>query len=1361
VLDSGCSHFVSGLKTDFVAISEKPDVKVRVANEQVVDGFSGELKRNRLKAKRGVFCPELGARALVGCYELLNNGMCVFLSKNESFVGKRLENGNLQQVCKVFWDGRMPVLDDSLFVVGSEVDQYNGSLVCVPCDDVRGTQDKRSSKSNHESAVVGFAGIETGLESENVSGEGTQNLLENSGKNPSLSAMKENARGVTQKSDIQAAECSPFALSFGEKDGEEAHVDIDNDVIFCPSVLRGKSKKEKERIHQRLGHLALDGVNDLKCTACVLGKASKVGHKCVRDPKYEMKDFLDCVDWDFKGPISPESYFGELWLLNCIDQVTKWAESYPCASKEQCFKKLEEFVERIGVPKMCRSDNAPEFKGLKSNWRRVLREHKITPMFSAPYHPQMNGMVERFNRTIITAIRAMLVGVDIKLWSHAAKYFCYIWNRLDRKGGKKSPFFGRYGRDASLKHLRRFGCVCFPMLNTNKLAKESVVSPRRETGVFLGWNDENSCALVGVWRKDGKLKVADKLKFQVEEVYDVAYDEDILISDITDLKRKGTFVPFTASMLKPKGMLGDTTRISCAGTDQSSCAETTSGSPGSKTAGAENVSGVDKGGVSTNLKRGKGVLNQPPSTDSTSSENADEGKRRARNKTARRKAEKAAPPKKSVKKPPPKAVRVEDKRAKAKKAKGKKVVAPKGKESSNATRRSKRVVSTKAPVVKQKRGSKVRANFVELAKPEPSSKLAEDVTAAYLEMIDARMAHIELQEEFETAELFTVQVSRKEAMTGPDSTKWLEADSLERAQLEALKCWRPLQDGELQPGDEIIPSVVLYTKKRCGRFKARIVALGNRQKAFGQAECYSPVISHAGNRFVLTECAARGDHEEQFDISNAFIKSDLDDQKVIVRLPKHWSSDSKGDLVRLLKSLYGLRISPRNWFETMRKFLEGDGWVMCPREPGLFRKERMLLTVYVDDCLLVGPCKNQCVAERDRILHKFPGKVIEPTFEDNGRVKVRDILGATWRYSPSKRWAKFSVEGAIDRCLEKFGMEQVKPAATPCYSTSSEKANLAKDDEISEEKFPIRSLVGSLQYISNTCRPDVSFACQVVARQVAKPTVATVKRAKRIMAYLKGTKLQGCEYSPEIERKFRSTYGKICDRAKQTLPDTVSFSDADFMGCSVTMKSTSGSIMYHRGCPIVWSSKRQSLKATSTCESEYVALYDTIKFSQSQGYLDWFVEDGSLPLIFCDNQSALNLSKSSLVTKKSKHMNLRYHIVRDFARDLCYCPTDVNRADPLTKPLVGGKYVSMFLASSVHLGDVASVLWADVNDWDDEDSGEFVTGFVAECDWSDGLKKRCAERCSKFCGGDKRCDNWEKREWRDLRAWRTLCCSGP
>ena len=120
--------------------------------------------------------------------------------------------------------------------------------------------------------------------------------------------------------------------------------------------------------------------------------------------------------------------------------------------------------------------------------------------------------------------------------------------------------------------------------------------------------------------------------------------------------------------------------------------------------------------------------------------------------------------------------------------------------------------------------------------------------------------------------------------------------------------------------------------------------------------------------------------------------------------------------------------------------------------------------------------------------------------------------------------------------------------------------------------------------------------------------------------------------------------------------------------------------MYYRGTPIVWKSKRQSIRALSTCESEYVAIFDIIQLAKQQGWYDWFEDSRELPLTFSDSQSALALSKNSIliVTKRSKHMNIRFHQVKDHLKDLCFVSSGLNRADPLTKSLHSGKYLALF-----------------------------------------------------------------------------------
>ena len=262
-------------------------------------------------------------------------------------------------------------------------------------------------------------------------------------------------------------------------------------------------------------------------------------------------------------------------------------------------------------------------------------------------------------------------------------------------------------------------------------------------------------------------------------------------------------------------------------------------------------------------------------------------------------------------------------------------------------------------------------------------------------------------------------------------------------------------------------------------------------------------------------------------------------------------------------------------------------------------------------------------------------------------------------------------------------MANCKPTATPAIPMDLSKGQ-------PDPKFPVRQCVGALQFVASLARPDIAWSVQRAACNMHAPTSNLVASLKRIIQYLRGTKSFKLEYSPKNERNFQKVFKFFTDAHKKELGKTVAFSDADFAGCTTTLKSTSGSILYHRGTAVVWSSRRQTLRAMSTCESEYIALFDTIRMSQSCGWLDWFIQNKEIPTTFTDNRSAIDLSAAEMVTKRSKHIDLRFHMVRDHAKDLCHCSTIVNRADPFTKPLTSEKYISLFKADPRELYEVVN-----------------------------------------------------------------------
>lgn len=561
----------------------------------------------------------------------------------------------------------------------------------------------------------------------------------------------------------------------------------------------------------------------------------------------------------------------------------------------------------------------------------------------------------------------------------------------------------------------------------------------------------------------------------------------------------------------------------------------------------------------------------------------------------------------------------------------------------------------------------------------------------------------------EDAYAWVVQLTEAKALKEPDADLFLEADTKERLAHLAEKTWTPLHetDNFTWESDEILPSCILFSRKRDGRYKARLVVLGNLQSGVSQSEIFSPTVSLVAQRYFLVEGASRGYYMRQFDITAAFVQASIDDERVFMRLPKRWSEDKKkGDVVRLRKALYGLRASPRKWYDTYKKALLRRGWTECPREPGIFFKRSrdgetdIFLSIYVDDSWIAGGTESEIEEEMNSVLSEFKGKEVVAEVLADG-TEVRDVLGAEVKYNREKRSLSISIGKQIDKVLAEYGMTNAKSVTVPCVQEVLEAGKPAPD-------FPIRELVGSLQWITVTCRPDIAFAVQRLARRQDKDkvTTAVVNAAKRVLRYLKGTRDVGIEYTPEKEAEFSKVFEAVVKKhdSSRGLDDTVVFADSDFAGCSVSLKSTSGIIMYHRGTPILWTSKRQGIRATSTCEAEYVALFDAIKITKSQGFVEGLDEGKELPTIFSDNQSALKVAESTLPTKKSKHMLLRFHEVKDHVRSLCFVPTGINRADPLTKPLTSDKYVGLFHVDP----SVESLREEDFDEEDDDDMNGVV-----------------------------------------------------
>lgn len=211
-----------------------------------------------------------------------------------------------------------------------------------------------------------------------------------------------------------------------------------------------------------------------------------------------------------------------------------------------------------------------------------------------------------------------------------------------------------------------------------------------------------------------------------------------------------------------------------------------------------------------------------------------------------------------------------------------------------------------------------------------------------------------------------------------------------------------------------------------------------------------------------------------------------------------------------------------------------------------------------------------------------------------------------------------------------------------------------------------RSVVGSLRYLVHT-RPDIAFAVGYVSRFMENPTQEHMKAVKHILRYVRGTMTFGCHYG----------------RAGDDVLQLTGYSDSDMAGDVDDRKSTTG-VLYVFGRNLVsWQSQKQKVVALSSCEAEYIAATTAscqgIWLSRLLGEL--MEKEVKKFVLKVDNKSAISLSKNPVYHDRSKHIDTRYHFIRDCVEEgriaIEHINTDEQLTDILTKPLGRIKFLEM------------------------------------------------------------------------------------
>lgn len=499
----------------------------------------------------------------------------------------------------------------------------------------------------------------------------------------------------------------------------------------------------------------------------------------------------------------------------------------------------------------------------------------------------------------------------------------------------------------------------------------------------------------------------------------------------------------------------------------------------------------------------------------------------------------------------------------------------------------------------------------------------------------------------------------KEAIHCRNKDKWEKAINEELTSLQENSTWKlvELPDDKKAIGCKWVFKVKQDADTKLTKYKARLCAKGyNQREGIDYEETFSPVIRYDSLRTLLALATKEDMEVKQFDVATAFLNGDLTEE-IYMKQPEGYETENKDLVCKLQKSLYGLKQASKCWNDKFKHFITIFGFEQLNADKCIFYTESdgeaVFLALYVDDGLIISKnitFMHTILEELDRkfkITVKPLKYFVGVEIERNRKIKETFICQRSY----------------IDRILRRFKMEDCKPKSVPIPPGTI----LMCEDKTVEQSacnkaVPYREAIGSLMFLATTSRPDIMFAVNMVSRHVNNPQTHHWEAVKHILRYLKGTLKLGIRYSG--------------NNTELTV-----YSDADYAGDIETRHSTTGYVSVLCEGPITWSSQRQRCVSRSTTESEYIAASDA---ARETVWLRGLLAELKVPcikptILYVDNQSAIKLVQRKDSHKRTKHIDVRYHYIRELVESnqlmVEYIPSDKQLADIFTKLLPKDRFV--------------------------------------------------------------------------------------
>jgi hypothetical protein len=515
-----------------------------------------------------------------------------------------------------------------------------------------------------------------------------------------------------------------------------------------------------------------------------------------------------------------------------------------------------------------------------------------------------------------------------------------------------------------------------------------------------------------------------------------------------------------------------------------------------------------------------------------------------------------------------------------------------------------------------------------------------------------------------------------------DSEKWYKAVEIELNALKRNKTWVLV---DRPKNRNIVGSRFTFKIKRnkngeVAKYKARLVAQGFSQEyGTDYKETFAPVAKMASLRILLAIAVKFDLLIEQVDAITAFLQSELDEE-IYMKVPE--GITYSGDKVcKLLRSLYGLKQSPRCWNQKLNNYLLKLGFKNSKSDYCVYHlnsnnlHDNFFILIFVDDILLITRDQGRLNALKSQLYKYFEMADAEP---------LHYFLGISIERDQNNLY--LSQKTYLEKVLIQARMNEAKPISTP-LEIKIPVHDLISEGDPEEKRFPCRNIIGSLMYAMLCTRPDLCYAVSLLSRYQARPSQKLWKLIKRVLRYVKGTLDLKLTYSKFHSNQPITTFIKNTTKGRRSLirnlhesnQTIVGYADASFATNDPEAHSTTGTVIKVFGNTVLWCSRRQTTVALSTMIAEFYALCEiTRDILWLRQFIEVLGEKINIPtLVYEDNKGCIDVVKNPLNHKGTRQMCTKLFFIRDELNKTIkieQIDSNNNLADIFTKNLPAEKF---------------------------------------------------------------------------------------